>query len=158
MQENAALFNFLQSNGIQSMQQLREKVVDMNSHYYDLRGKIVGTERWIAPSPSAVQCGRSTTGTGVTSKTGTVRAAPQRGTGSLWSRVSEGTESRRRGPYAQGMGAGSRPADHRKRGKYFADESYTGRIEGRRTAPQGSLQHGTGRGRVHRPGRRSHSL
>ena len=48
LQESAALFNFLQSNGIQSMQQLHEKVVDMNARYYDLRGKIVSAERRIA--------------------------------------------------------------------------------------------------------------
>ena len=48
LQENAALFYFLQSNGIQSMQQLHEKIVDMNAHYYDLRGKIASAERRIA--------------------------------------------------------------------------------------------------------------
>ena len=39
------MFYFLQSNGIQSMQQLHEKIVDMNARYYDLRGKIVSAER-----------------------------------------------------------------------------------------------------------------
>ena len=48
LQENAALFNFLQSNGIQSMQQLHDKIVDINARYYDLRGKIVSAERRIA--------------------------------------------------------------------------------------------------------------
>ena len=48
LQESATLFNFLQSNGIQSMKQLHEKMVDMNAHYYDLRGKIVSAERRIA--------------------------------------------------------------------------------------------------------------
>ena len=48
LQESATLFNFLQSNGIQSMQQLLEKMVDMNARYYDLRGKIVSAERRIA--------------------------------------------------------------------------------------------------------------
>ena len=42
------MFNFLQSNGIQSMQQLHEKMVDMNARYYALRGKIVSAERRIA--------------------------------------------------------------------------------------------------------------
>ena len=42
------LFSFLQANGIQSMQQLHEKIADMNSCYYDLRGKIVKAERRIA--------------------------------------------------------------------------------------------------------------
>ena len=41
-------FSFLQANGIQSMQQLHEKIADMNSRYYDLRGKIVKAERRIA--------------------------------------------------------------------------------------------------------------
>ena len=44
----AALFSFLQANGIQSMQQLHEKIADMNSRYYDLRGTIVKAERRIA--------------------------------------------------------------------------------------------------------------
>ena len=48
LQDNAALFYFLQSNGIQSMQQLHEKIVDMNARYYDLRCKIVSAERRIA--------------------------------------------------------------------------------------------------------------
>ena len=48
LQENAALFSFLQSNCIQSMQQLHEKISDMNSRYYDLRGEIVKAERRIA--------------------------------------------------------------------------------------------------------------
>ena len=48
LQESAALFSFLQANGIQSMQQLHEKIADMNSRYYDLRGKIVKAERLIA--------------------------------------------------------------------------------------------------------------
>ena len=47
LQESAALFSFLQTNGIQSMQQLHEKIADMNSRYYDLRGKIVKAERRI---------------------------------------------------------------------------------------------------------------
>ena len=47
--ESSALFNFLQANGIQSMQQLHETIADMNSSYYDLRGKIVQAERRIAP-------------------------------------------------------------------------------------------------------------
>ncbi len=45
LKENAALFNFLQKNGIASMQQLYEKVAALNSDYYDLRGKIVSAER-----------------------------------------------------------------------------------------------------------------
>ena len=47
LQESAALFSFLQANGIQSMQQLHEKIADMNSRYYDLWGKIVKAERRI---------------------------------------------------------------------------------------------------------------
>ena len=48
MQESAALFSFLQANGIQSMQQLHEKIADMNTRYYDLRREIVKAERRIA--------------------------------------------------------------------------------------------------------------
>ena len=36
------------SNGITSMEQLYEKVSAMNDAYYDLRGKIVKTERRLA--------------------------------------------------------------------------------------------------------------
>ncbi len=48
LQESAALFSFLQANGIQSMQQLHEKISDMNTRYYDLRREIVKAERRIA--------------------------------------------------------------------------------------------------------------
>jgi len=48
LKANAALFNFLQQNGIGSMEQLYKKVEAMNSDYYDLRGKIVSTERRLA--------------------------------------------------------------------------------------------------------------
>lgn len=48
LQESAALFSFLQVNGITSMQQLYEKIADMNSRYYSLRGEIVTAERRIA--------------------------------------------------------------------------------------------------------------
>ena len=48
LQENAKLLAFLQGNGITSMEQLYEKVSAMNDAYYDLRGKIVKTERRLA--------------------------------------------------------------------------------------------------------------
>ena len=48
LQESAALFSFMQANGIQSMQQLHEKIADMNTRYYDLRREIVKAERRIA--------------------------------------------------------------------------------------------------------------
>ncbi len=48
LQENAKLLAFLQSNGIESMEQLYEKVSAMNDDYYDLRGKIVKAERRLA--------------------------------------------------------------------------------------------------------------
>ena len=48
LKESAALFNFLQSNGITSMRELHEKVAAMNSTYYDQRGEIVSAERRIA--------------------------------------------------------------------------------------------------------------
>ena len=48
LQENAALFNFLNANGIRSMQQLHEKISGLNTRYYDLRGEIVKAERRIA--------------------------------------------------------------------------------------------------------------
>ena len=48
LKENAALFNFLQSNGITSMRELHEKISVMNSDYYTLRGEIVSAERHIS--------------------------------------------------------------------------------------------------------------
>ena len=48
LQESAALFSFMQANGIKTMQQLHNKISEMNSSYYDLRGKIVQAERRIA--------------------------------------------------------------------------------------------------------------
>ena len=48
LQESAALFSFMQANEIKTMQQLHDKISDMNSSYYDLRGKIVQAERRIA--------------------------------------------------------------------------------------------------------------
>ena len=48
LQDNAKLLAFLQSNGINSMQQLYNKVAAMNKDYYDLRAKIVKAERRLA--------------------------------------------------------------------------------------------------------------
>lgn len=47
LKENAALFNFLQENGISSMPELHAKVTAMQTEYYDLRGEIAATERQI---------------------------------------------------------------------------------------------------------------
>ena len=48
LKESAKLFNFLQANGITSMQELYEKISTMNGDYYDLRGQIVSKERRLA--------------------------------------------------------------------------------------------------------------
>ena len=48
LKENAALFNFLQSNGITSMPELHEKISVMNGDYYALRGEISAAERRVA--------------------------------------------------------------------------------------------------------------
>ncbi len=63
LQESAALFSFLQANGIQSMQQLHEKIADMNSRYYDLRERSSRPSAGSLPLPSAGRCGNSTTST-----------------------------------------------------------------------------------------------
>ena len=63
MQESAALFNFLNANGIQSMQQLHEKIAGMNTRYYDLRREIVKAERRIAVLTERGEMWRSTTST-----------------------------------------------------------------------------------------------
>lgn len=47
LKENAALFNFLQENGISSMQELYAKVTAMQTEYYGLRGEIAATARQI---------------------------------------------------------------------------------------------------------------
>lgn len=48
LKESAALFHFLQSNGINSMAELHAKITAMQSDYYALRGEIVSAEREIA--------------------------------------------------------------------------------------------------------------
>ena len=45
------------------MQQLHEKIADMNSCYYDLRGKIVKLSAGLPFLPNAGRCGNSTTST-----------------------------------------------------------------------------------------------
>lgn len=47
LKESAALFNFLQENGISSMQELHTKVTAMQTEYYGLRGEIAATARQI---------------------------------------------------------------------------------------------------------------
>lgn len=47
LKESAALFHFLQSNGISSMAELHAKITTMQSSYYALRGEIVSAEREI---------------------------------------------------------------------------------------------------------------
>ena len=47
LKERATLFNFLQENGISSMQELYTKVTDMQTEYYSLRGEIAATARRI---------------------------------------------------------------------------------------------------------------
>ena len=48
LKENVAVFNFLQANGITSMQELFDKIAAMNGDYYALRGEIVSKERRIS--------------------------------------------------------------------------------------------------------------
>jgi hypothetical protein len=47
LKESAALFSFLQKNGISSMQELYAKVTAMQTKYYGLRGEIAATARQI---------------------------------------------------------------------------------------------------------------
>ena len=47
LKESAALFNFLQENGISSMQELYAKVTAMQTEYYGLRSEIAATARQI---------------------------------------------------------------------------------------------------------------
>ena len=48
LKESAALFNFLQENGIASVDELHEKITSMQREYYALRGEIVKAEKQIA--------------------------------------------------------------------------------------------------------------
>ena len=48
LKENVAVFNFLQANGITSIQGLFDKIAAMNGDYYALRGEIVSKERRIS--------------------------------------------------------------------------------------------------------------
>ena len=47
LKESAALFNFLQENGISSMQELHAKVTAMQTEYYSMHGEIAATARQI---------------------------------------------------------------------------------------------------------------
>ena len=47
LKESVALFNFLQENGISSIQELHAKVTAMQTKYYGLRGEIAATARQI---------------------------------------------------------------------------------------------------------------
>lgn len=47
LKKSAALFHFLQSNGINSLAELHTKITAMQSDYYALRGEIVSVEREI---------------------------------------------------------------------------------------------------------------
>ena len=47
LKESATLFNFLQENGISSMQELHAKVTAMQTGYYGVRGEIAATARQI---------------------------------------------------------------------------------------------------------------
>ncbi|MFT9056454.1 MAG: MobQ family relaxase [Ethanoligenens sp.] len=47
IKESAALFNFLQENGISSMKELYAKITTMQTEYYGLRSEIAATERQI---------------------------------------------------------------------------------------------------------------
>lgn len=48
LKESAALFNFLQENGVSSMEELYAKVTAMQTEYYGLRSEIAATDRQIA--------------------------------------------------------------------------------------------------------------
>ncbi|MFT9078572.1 hypothetical protein [Ethanoligenens sp.] len=48
LKESAALFNFLQENGVSSIQELYAKVTAMQTEYYSLRSQIAATDRQIS--------------------------------------------------------------------------------------------------------------
>ncbi len=55
LKEGTKLFNFLMISEIHSLQDFHEKVSAMNKEYYDLRGKIVDTERRISALTERLQ-------------------------------------------------------------------------------------------------------
>ena len=150
---------FLYECGIQSMQQLHEKISDMNSRYYDLRGKIVKAERDRRPhrargdvgTVQQVQAHPQTACQVKTGEAGTVRAAPQPGTDPLrrGGPVSERIEGQRRGNHPQSMVARNRPAGRRKAGGHHRHEGHAGGTESSGTTPQGRRPSGpAGTGQV----------
>ena len=125
LQESAALFSFLQANGIQSMQQLHEKIADMNSRYYDLRGKIVKAERRIAILTERGEMWEQYNQyKSIHKQLAKVKPEKreqfeQRHSRELIlydaaTRYLKELERQRRGNHPEGMAAGDRPADRRK--------------------------------------------
>ena len=164
LQESAALFSFLQANGIQSMQQLHEKIADMNSRYYDLRGKIVKAERRIAILTERGEMWEQYNQyKSIHKQLAKVKPEKREQFEQRHSRelilydaaspVSERTERQRRGNHPEGMAAGDRPADRRKADGHACHEIHAGGFESSGTAPQNRRAAvPTGTGQASRPG------
>lgn len=107
LQENAALFNFLQSNGIQSMQQLRGKIVSAERRIAALTERGEMWAQYNKYKPIRRQLDKV--------KPAKRELFEQRHSQELALYEAAArylrTERRRRGPYTQGMGTGDRPTD-----------------------------------------------
>ena len=164
LQESAALFSFLQANGIQSMQQLHEKIADMNSRYYDLRGKIVKAERRIATLTERGEMWEQYNQyKSIHKQLAKVKPEKreqfeQRHSRELIlydaaARYLKELERQRRGNHPEGMAAGNRPAGRWKADGHACHESHAGGFESSGTAPQNRRAAvPTGTGQASRPG------
>ena len=161
LQESAALFSFLQANGIQSMQQLHEKIADMNSCYYDLRGKIVKAERRIAILTERGEMWEQYNQyKSIHKQLAKVKPEKREQFEQRHSRelilydaaawyLKELKDS---GDHPEGMAAGNRPAGRRKADGHACHEIHAGGFESSGTAPQNRRAAvPTGKGQVSRP-------
>ena len=164
LQESAALFSFLQANGIQSMQQLHEKIADMNRCYYDLRGKIVKAERRIAILTERGEMWEQYNQyKSIHKQLAKVKPEKreqfeQRHSRELIlydaaARYLKELKDSGEGNHPEGMAAGDRPAGRWKADGHACHEIHAGGFESSGTAPQNrraAVQ--TGTGQVSRPG------
>ncbi len=147
LQESAALFSFLQANGIQSMQQLHEKIADMNSRYYDLRGKIVKAERRIATLTERGEMWEQYNQyKSIHKQLAKVKPEKREQFEQRHSRelilydaavrYLKDLKDSGEGNHPEGMAAGNRPAGRRKADRHACHEIHAGGFESSGTAPQ----------------------
>ena len=146
------------------MQQLHEKIADMNSCYYDLRGKIVKAERRIAILTERGEMWEQYNQyKSIHKQLAKVKPEKreqfeQRHSRELIlydaaARYLKELKGQRRGNHPQGMAAGNRPAGRWKADGHACHEIHEGGFESSGTAPQNRRAAvPTGTGQVSRPG------